>query len=167
MPAHCQSDMAEVPESVNMSTKTASEGILKRLKPPSIRRRSRSSRDSSSIFSTTLTRQGSGSGLLMKSSPHGSPLGAAEKIKTTKGRPVVRYGAVSDCPKSVSDYGNRDKPPCEKMGRRDGVIPSEPCPPPPPSSSCAASPSTTTRGPAGGWCCATPTSPSGGASSRS
>jgi hypothetical protein len=31
MPAHCQSDIAEVPESVNRSMNTASEGILKRL----------------------------------------------------------------------------------------------------------------------------------------
>src|SRR3954467_12971896 len=79
MPAHCQSDIAEVPESVNRSMNTASEGILNRLNPPSTRRRSRSSRGSSWIFSTTLTRQGSGSVLLIGVPPRDRRRGDGEK----------------------------------------------------------------------------------------
>src|SRR5688572_29416106 len=111
MPAHCESDMAEVPESVNMSTKTASEGILKRLYPPSLRRRLRSSRDNSSIFSTTLIRQGSGSGLLIESPPIGCRLRERQrkKIKTTGARRLLEsiYGRC--CDHSVAPSSKRDK----------------------------------------------------------
>src|SRR5436853_1032404 len=91
MPAHCQSDMAEVPESVNRSMKTASEGIWKRLNPPLIRRRSRSFRGRSWIFSTTLTRQGSGRLLLIEFSPHVSAAGEAAKIKNCKPYAAKRW----------------------------------------------------------------------------